>query len=714
MTDTVGYAPVIKLPRSKSSSSNFPTRRDKSDHLVSDTLFFEGLSRASQITEDDLMDLMHECQPLEIHMEPDTQVDGFIKFANKDGADRAYSLFNGISLPDGDKLQLHINHPNVAANPKPEAIILQAKHLPLHTNNNSLYDLFRPYGPIQLCKTVAENGSAFEGTALIHYFRQLDADSALGAMNGTEVDGNIISVVPFNPPTARKRPQSMMLPPTSKLSPFGNFPNANAQDSPLESPVDFKNLYIKNLDIGIKSADLFNLFKGFGHVVSARVMSNPATGFSKGYGFVSYTSPVSASAALHDMNGRMIGSKALIVAFHEPKKPKLDKRMQSSPPEAWSPGMFGGQGTYAGDSSDTSNVSPQSFQSPKRQSELPNGSFLTSTPEIPEEPEDSIQVSNRMRDLGIGQQPESPSETNARQLQQKPSEKPRSLASLASGTSISPLPQVPAPTAATGYKVTPDGRPTLRRRNSLESVSSVVTETSSAIKHQKMTEAVMRCGDYGNKVGDIVDMLLTLKRKDRSLCLFNEEFLREKIQLAIEAMDAFDEEDDEEEEPVPYVPLSRPHRATTTPTPELSRNRANHRMSLPPNFAYIMPGTPGALAEIALPKRESKAIPIVAPPSEQSRAKPEPTNKPSPPASKEKALHGDIDKFLDSIKDKPIHEQKQQLGDRLFPLVKATGTKQAPKVTIRLLDTIDLRELAHLMYNQEVLTSKVQAIFATL
>jgi hypothetical protein len=65
MTDTVGYAPVIKLPRSKSSSSNFPTRRDKSDHLVSDTLYFEGLSRTDQITEDDLMDLMHDCQPLE-------------------------------------------------------------------------------------------------------------------------------------------------------------------------------------------------------------------------------------------------------------------------------------------------------------------------------------------------------------------------------------------------------------------------------------------------------------------------------------------------------------------------------------------------------------------------------------------------------------------------------------------------------------------------
>lgn len=115
-------------------------------------------------------------------MELDGQLDGFIKFANKDGADRAFSLFNGIGLPDGDKLILHITHPNTKTSPKPEAMILQAKHLPLHTNNNSLYDLFRPYGPIHLCKTVAENGSAFEGTALIQYFRQLDADSALGAM----------------------------------------------------------------------------------------------------------------------------------------------------------------------------------------------------------------------------------------------------------------------------------------------------------------------------------------------------------------------------------------------------------------------------------------------------------------------------------------------------------------------------------------------------
>jgi RNA recognition motif. (a.k.a. RRM, RBD, or RNP domain) len=440
--------------------------------------------------------------------------------------------------------------------------------------------------------------------------------------------------------------------------------------------VDFKNLYIKNLDIGIKSPDLFNLFKGFGHVVSARVMSNPATGYSKGYGFVSYTSPVSASNALQEMNGRMIGSKPLIVAFHEPKKPKPEKRMQVSPPESWSSTAYG-QGAYSPpETSDNGSFPPQSFQNTKPPMDSPPGTGLNSIPDIEEEPENVNQVSERMRDLDIGQKAtEGSAEANGKSLQPKLSDKPRSLASLASGTSIAvSLAQLSGPAPPVNeYKTTFEGRPTLRRRNSLESVSSVVTETSSAMKHQKMAEAVIQCGDYGNKVNDIVDMLLTLKRKDRSLCLFNEDFLREKIQLALEALEAFDEEEEEEEEdePVGYLPPSRVQRTHTSP-PDLGRSRANHRMSLPPNFAYIMPPNNPALAEIALPRRESKAIPIVAPPPEQVRPKSEVAKKQPAPAApaKEKALRNDIDNFLDSIKEKPIHEQKQQLGDRLFPLVK--------------------------------------------
>jgi len=63
------------------------------------------------------------------------------------------------------------------------------------------------------------------------------------------------------------------------------------------------------------------------------------------------------------------------------------------------------------------------------------------------------------------------------------------------------------------------------------------------------------------------------------------------------------------------------------------------------------------------------------------------------------------------LNTKPINEQKQKLGDRLFPKVKSLGLKSAiaSKVTINLLDTDDLHELAHSMNDQEKFRQKVSA-----
>jgi hypothetical protein len=75
-----------------------------------------------------------------------------------------------------------------------------------------------------------------------------------------------------------------------------------------------------------------------------------------------------------------------------------------------------------------------------------------------------------------------------------------------------------------------------------------MTETSANLQRIKLEEAVRYCGDYGKATTDIVDMLLTLKRKERSLCLFNPDFLRDKVQLALDALATCNETDSEEEE----------------------------------------------------------------------------------------------------------------------------------------------------------------------
>jgi len=60
-------------------------------------------------------------------------------------------------------------------------------------------------------------------------------------------------------------------------------------------------------------ADLATAFNPFGNVISAKVYVDMLTGESKGFGFVSYDSVISAELAIENMNGFQIGSKRLKV-----------------------------------------------------------------------------------------------------------------------------------------------------------------------------------------------------------------------------------------------------------------------------------------------------------------------------------------------------------------------------------------------------------------
>ncbi|CEI96958.1 hypothetical protein RMCBS344292_11101 [Rhizopus microsporus] len=84
--------------------------------------------------------------------------------------------------------------------------------------------------------------------------------------------------------------------------------------------IDYTNLYIKNLDINVTSAELFKLFRVFGHIISARVMKDANTTLSKGYGFVSFKRMEDAREALIQMNGCLVQTKHIIVNYHEHKK----------------------------------------------------------------------------------------------------------------------------------------------------------------------------------------------------------------------------------------------------------------------------------------------------------------------------------------------------------------------------------------------------------
>lgn len=224
-----------------------------------------------------------------------------------------------------------------------------------------------------------------------------------------------------------------------------------------------------------------------------------------------------------------------------------------------------------------------------------------------------------------------------------------SLSSLASGASVQLPPQVPVSNQKT------------LRRNSLESVSSVMTESSSNVQRLRMTEAVKRAGE-ANNADDIVDMLLTLKRKERSLCLFNPDFLKSKIKLAKEALELFVEESDPE----------RSSLEATSPLPTgLSRDMpvegdAGSREQS--QFERYMTNEQFQELQGNYNAPTHKSQPSSTPPNNTGKS----------------ATHSEIDGFLASIQGHSLFEKKQKLGDRLFPLVKVRvfTMKQTPACSV--------------------------------
>lgn len=65
------------------------------------------------------------------------------------------------------------------------------------------------------------------------------------------------------------------------------------------------------------------------------------------------------------------------------------------------------------------------------------------------------------------------------------------------------------------------------------------------------------------------------------------------------------------------------------------------------------------------------------------------------------------------LADAPPHEQKQMLGERLFPLIHNMYPELAGKITGMLLE-IDNSELLHMLEDQQSLRAKVEEAVAVL
>jgi len=149
------------------------------------------------------------------------------------------------------------------------------KNLDKHIDTKSIYDTFSMFGSILSCKVAGDVEGLSKGYGFIHFETEESAQKAIEKVNGMLLDGKKVFVGKFQPRAARMRE--------------------------LGESSHFTNVYVKNFGDSLDKDKLEELFSKFGPVLSATVMTD-SEGKSKGFGFVSFENPEDAEKAVEEMN----------------------------------------------------------------------------------------------------------------------------------------------------------------------------------------------------------------------------------------------------------------------------------------------------------------------------------------------------------------------------------------------------------------------------
>uniref|UniRef100_A0A2K6ESY4 Polyadenylate-binding protein n=1 Tax=Propithecus coquereli TaxID=379532 RepID=A0A2K6ESY4_PROCO len=151
-----------------------------------------------------------------------------------------------------------------------------------------LYEKFSPVGPIlsiRVCRDVVTRRSL--GYGYVNFQQPADAERALDTMNFDVIKGKPVRIM-------------------------------WSQRDPSLHKSGVGNIFIKNLDRSIDNKALYDTFSAFGNVLSCKVVCDENG--SKGYGFVHFETQEAAERAIEKMNGMLLIDRKVFVGRFKSRK----------------------------------------------------------------------------------------------------------------------------------------------------------------------------------------------------------------------------------------------------------------------------------------------------------------------------------------------------------------------------------------------------------
>lgn len=212
----------------------------------------------------------------------------YINFHNVADAERALETMNYYSNPLTKNKPLRmmwmIRDPSQR---RTGAGNIFVKSLEKSIDNKSLYDTFSQFGNILSCKVATDDSGNSLGHGFVHFETPEAAQAAIDQVNGKLLEGRKVYV--------------------------GKFLNKREREAAGHVNKVFTNVYVKNIDESIcTEEELRNLFSEFGEITSVHIATDDDDK-PRGFAFINFSSPEMAHRAVEGMNNKEVSGKPLTV-----------------------------------------------------------------------------------------------------------------------------------------------------------------------------------------------------------------------------------------------------------------------------------------------------------------------------------------------------------------------------------------------------------------
>merc|ERR1712226_229545 len=168
------------------------------------------------------------------------------------------------------------------------------KNLDKTIDNKAMYDTFSAFGNILSCKVAQDASGDSKGYGFVHFETEEAALQAIDKVNGMLLNDKKVFVGRFVPRKERE----------IELG---------------EKAKRFTNVYVKNFNEAMTEDDLSKMFEKFGKITSLKLMKSDEDEKNKGFGFVSFEDAETAESACAELNGTEVNGKTIYVGRAQKK-----------------------------------------------------------------------------------------------------------------------------------------------------------------------------------------------------------------------------------------------------------------------------------------------------------------------------------------------------------------------------------------------------------